>query len=683
MNKILKRLVSGFTSLSMCAACMMSIPVKAEEYEGVEMQATNRTLSVDFMGKGVTPADTSPGKAGFSKNDVDLTNPLEFWVGVGVEKVNDLQLFSNGIYSLDIAFEYNPNYIKPYWDKSTASTTEEQSWNDELVKGNLSGTGDSSAWWNDTQYEITSVRETDIDTTLNDRENSTEAVQRANDGWKMCYVGVTFKGSQSSLLRFNGLTDDTKQYLLKLPFVLLDAPDETAADPNPTVLSMVRGGDTFAIGSGSDGMTPYASWFATTHPAPDDTNLKNLFDFSGDISLFGTNDAIDDIVAVAPGKIPSEPDATPEPGATPTPDEEHKLSSSKDLTLDGFKAETKTYYVSVPNETEQIRMDVSSAEKPTITANSASVNVTSSGNKKYSSDLFDLNELDKTVNDGYNNTVTITAGGTTYTVYIRRLLKPKITLNYGNSPYGEIMKASNIADSDKQKAKDAFDANNKYDANYLPNDVASKKRIVYTLNAWGKSTDPEVNMDRNDYALFVYEQTDFKDPGYIATDSLGEQYDATQVKREIEVCRLSGGNISENVSAKNFETYTIVNEPSDYLFTQITSKSKKFIRPDIYDLKYSFYDSAADETVECVRKIIIIPKMSDTNIDGAVNTNDIAYVKIASQGGTIVATSVPERIKNLFLNRVFDGNYDTAINTNDIAYVKLAAQGKVLEPFYR
>ena len=85
-------------------------------------------------------------------------------------------------------------------------------------------------------------------------------------------------------------------------------------------------------------------------------------------------------------------------------------------------------------------MDVSSSEKPTVTVNSASVNVTASDAKKYSSDLFDLAELDKTVNDGYNNTVTITAGGTTYTVYIRRLLKPKITLNYGNSPYGEIMK---------------------------------------------------------------------------------------------------------------------------------------------------------------------------------------------------------------------------------------------------
>ena len=476
MNKILKRLVSGFTSLSMCAVCMISIPATADEYENIETQATNRTLSVDFMGRGSTPNDASPGKAGFSKDDVNLTNPLEFWVGIGVENVNDLPLFTDGVYSLDVAFEYNPNYVKPYWDKTTASSTAEQSWNDELVKGNLSSTGDSSAWWDDTQYEITSVRECDIDTALSDRENSTEANQRALDGWKMCYVGVVFKGN--SLLRFKDLASNSKQYLLKLPFVLLSAPDETAADQNPTVLSMVRGGDTFAIGSGSDGTNPYASWFATTHPAPDDTNLKNLFDFSGDISLFGTNDAIDNIVAVKPGETPSDP------GATPSPDTTYYLSSDKTLQEDKFKAETKTYYVSVPNETEQIRMDVSSSEKPTVTVNSASVNVTASDAKKYSSDLFDLAELDKTVNDGYNNTVTITAGGTTYTVYIRRLLKPKITLNYGNSPYGEIMKASNIADADKQAAKDAFDVKNKYDANYLPTEAKDKKNITYVTRAW-------------------------------------------------------------------------------------------------------------------------------------------------------------------------------------------------------
>ena len=113
MNKILKSLVSGFTSLSMCAVCMISIPATADEYEIIEKQATIITLYVDFIGKGSTQNAARTDKAGFSIDDVNLTNPLEFWVGIGVENVNDLPLFTDGVYSLDVAFEYDPNYVKP------------------------------------------------------------------------------------------------------------------------------------------------------------------------------------------------------------------------------------------------------------------------------------------------------------------------------------------------------------------------------------------------------------------------------------------------------------------------------------------------------------------------------------------------------------------------------------------
>ena len=674
MNKILKSLVSGFTSLSMCAVCMISIPATADEYENIETQATNRTLSVDFMGRGSTPNDASPGKAGFTKDDVNLTNPLEFWVGIGVENVNDLPLFTDGVYSLDVAFEYDPNYVKPYWDNTTASSTEEQSWNDELVKGNLSSTGDSSAWWDDTQYEITSVRECDIDTALNDRENSTEAAQRALDGWKMCYVGVVFKGD--SLLRFKDLASNSKQYLLKLPFVLLSAPDETAADQNPTVLSMVRGGDTFAIGSGSDGTNPYASWFATTHPAPDDTNLKNLFDFSGDISLFGTNDAIDNIVAVKPGETPSDP------GATPSPDTTYYLSSDKTLQEDKFKAETKTYYVSVPNETEQIRMDVSSSEKPTVTVNSASVNVTASDAKKYSSDLFDLAELDKTVNDGYNNTVTITAGGTTYTVYIRRLLKPKITLNYGNSPYGEIMKASNIADSDKQKAKDAFDANNKYDANYLPNGKSTK--VYYSSNAWGGSTDPKINLDRDETALFAFEYKGFEDPGFDAIDSLGNVVKKSDVTRTISVCVLPALDMKVTIIPSMFNTYSVDGDETHDVFTNANlTGSSKAIQPDIYKLEYSYTDNNLNEVVTETRNVVILPALGDVNLDNQISVGDMVPIKnYTANVFSAVDSTVKKETYNLVVYRVMDTNFDATISVGDMVPIKNSTANIKLDSYY-
>ena len=214
--------------------------------------------------------------------------------------------------------------------------------------------------------------------------------------------------------------------------------------------------------------------------------------------------------------------------------------------------------------------------------------------------------MDKTVNDGYNNTVTITAGGTTYTVYIRRLLKPKITLNYGNSPYGEIMKASNIADADKQAAKDAFDVKNKYDANYLPTEAKDKKNITYVTRAWvdiknldsmttaEKETiqNPDINMDRNDYAIFVYNDKYFRDPGFIAIDSEGNAVD--NVDRSITINRMSKEQLAglNDVNQISYDI-TIPNQPSDYLITEVTKPydysdaTRKRVRPDIYYMKYS------------------------------------------------------------------------------------------------
>ena len=96
--------------------------------------------------------------------------------------------------------------------------------------------------------------------------------------------------------------------------------------------------------------------------------------------------------------------------------------------------------------------------------------------------------MDKTVNDGYNNTVTITAGGTTYTVYIRRLLKPKIILNPGNSPYGLIQQddVNFPTQTDKDEAKKAFNdshtTNKKFAAGKIP--TGGQTTIAYTTVAW-------------------------------------------------------------------------------------------------------------------------------------------------------------------------------------------------------
>lgn len=661
MNKIVKGLVSEITLLSMLAIFAMGFPNIADADNDIENQvSSNRNLSVDFLGRGATPSDTSSGKANLTSED----KGKEFWVGVSVDKVNDLELFTDGVYSVDLAFEYNPTYIKPYWD-----TTSEQSWNDELIKGNLTDSqlADTSAWWGESQYEIVSVSEADIDLDLNDRENSTEAAKRAEAGWRMCYVGVLFKGDSFDSARFKSLESDGKQYLLKLPFVLVSTPeDNESTDLNPTVLSLIKGRDTFAIGSGSDGTNPHASWFATTNPSPDDTNLKNLFDFTGDISLFASNETITDIVAVK--SVTSDDD-----------DGTIDLSSTKDLERDGFKAETQTYYVSVSNEVDKLSLDITSSEKPTVTVNDKDVSVTYSGDKKYSTAEFDIAELNSK-DDDYNNVAYVSVGNTKYTIYIRRLLKPKIVLNYGNSPYGEIMNADNIAPEDKQAAKDEFNVGNKFTSKYCPTECNSS--IVYVPYAWNTDKDSktipvssDINMDRNDYAIFIYNKEEFVDPGFTAYDSVGNQVPYKDVTRQMTLKVMSGLGAANAKDSAVTEDDSIINVPGEISQYRFTKLSDKLIRPDIYDLNYSFTDPVTGEKETFTRKVVLLWELGDADFSAVFNGGDATEMNKIVKGISKPLDGITGVTTCLYYYRILDIDRSKVFNGGDATETNKVVKG--------
>ena len=296
------------------------------------------------------------------------------------------------------------------------------------------------------------------------------------------------------------------------------------------------------------------------------------------------------------------------------------------------------------------------------------------------------------------NTITITTkAGTdndaptlTYTFHVQQLVTPKITLNYGNSPVGEIMKADNISVSDKLEAINKFSEKNTFknlDSKYIPTKANIKN--AYTLNAWNGETDSDKNMDRNPYAIFVYEQSEFKDTGFEAYDSLGNKVSDSEVTRTIKVSRYKTANginaavaDETKVYGKNAtDTDLAAITANDAVLTGITSKGLQFIRPDVYTMTYEFTDFDGQKVTE-TRNIVVLPLLGDTNIDGSRNTNDITFVKLQAQGSDVVNSTVPTSAANLFIWRVFDGNFDTAINSNDITYVKLSAQGKYLDPFY-
>ena len=303
---------------------------------------------------GGLPDDTGKPNGNLDENNIGD----KFWVGVAVDKSHDLPLFTLGIHSLEIAFEYDPDFLEPY----TTTNVPEDDWQEQLKQGNFSNSN-NSLWWNENQYEIISVTDTKLDTT-NDREDKGLLSDREN--WRMCTVCVIFNPkddlSGAAGKRFKDLTEETKQYLLKLPFKLKKAPADTDADQNPTVLSLVRGPETLDIGSGDNGTEEYSSWEATVTDPSDAENMKTLFNFNGDVKLFGEAASISDIVPVKP-KTGEE-----------TEDTIYTLSQSNQLQLEGFNPVNNEYYLSVPNETEKLRLDITSSSMPTVTVNGSGVN---------------------------------------------------------------------------------------------------------------------------------------------------------------------------------------------------------------------------------------------------------------------------------------------------------------------
>lgn len=718
MNRTMKKIISVITMLSMYAAIIGVIPVLATnsvsnggsgarddpylistaEDEG---EATIRNLYVDFMGVGDSPG---AGKKSGNLNSTNINNT--FWVGVAVDKVNDLNLFTEGIYSLELAFEYDPNFVRPDIKDSSGSTTgtdieKDDRWNAKIAGVNIGSETDKI--WN-SNYTSIAVYDTDIDPNT-DRANKDLLTERQN--WKMCTVSITLTEQDVENLSFKGLSSPDKQYLLKLPFTLVGAPAEGSADPNPIVLSLIRGPETFDIGSGSNGEFPNAKWNETENQGALN-NLKTYFSFAGDVRLFGESTSIEDITPfrMVP-KLDDDGNQIEENGEIVKVEEEYKLSYDNTLSEEDFNPEVDTYYLSISNDPNNLQLRIKTDSQPYIYLNGSTTPiVTSSVTGGFVTAEIPLRELDVSTKDqdnGFNNTISIrddpSATDSLYTIYVRRLLKPKIELNYGNSPYGEIMKTE-WSTEDKIKAKEAFDKDNKYGENdngtLLIPPQAIDKTQQYDRRAWidtaatniaditveelEKLKDPNVNIDRNETAIFIYNGEPFVDPGFKATNSLGDSI--TIVDRTITVQRIKSRgswDVIADSALQGAETIDILGQPSNALITDVTreivtelingkivEKQETLpIRPDIYEMIYSFNDTN-EGLVEIKRKVVVLQPEGDGNFSFTFNDNDFipinAWMLNRSQFSDKIISDTARRI---YVFKTLDLNGSETVNDND------------------
>ena len=203
---------------------------------------------------------------------------------------------------------------------------------------------------------------------------------------------------------------------------------------------------------------------------------------------------------------------------------------------------------------------------------------------------------------------------------------------------------------------------------YLSITVDVKDLDGITAAEQAKLVDPDINIDRNDYAIFIYNGRTFVDPGFTATDSEGKP--VTNLTRKITVSRMQVQQIAGlyDVNQKE-EPITIPDKPSNYTITEITKKynyqdpSSFRIRPDVYTMEYSFNDPNQG-TITVERKVVVLQDRGDTYCADLINDSSVnpvyVYLKNSSTFDAITGTA-----HNIYLYRILDTDASNLINDSD------------------
>lgn len=366
----------------------------------------------------------------------------------------------------------------------------------------------------------------------------------------------------------------------------------------------------------------------------------------------------------------------------------------KDWNIVEFDPVTREYYVAVSNDIEKVKLHFKlreEAEKATLTLTNehGSVTDTFSSPIKASEDDYYISEeiplesptenkvvLGITLEDRENHPDE-DEQTRYYTIHIYRKVKASelMTFNYGNSPYGMIMRDIALTDEQRDAYKSEFTKNGyKFTFGNTPAgaDVGSK----YSPKAW-----KTVNYDLDPVAMFVINTEEFTDPGYTSVkNSLGQPVADENISKSIKVNVLAETDVSlQNGSSEDF--IYITSEKIDLPANgQIANIINKRIRPDRYEFTYSFKDF--DGTIAEVSKpIIILSSIGDITIDGAANKTDVS--RILHRFTTDIANdyNVDDAYGSgglLFKYRVCDVNKDGYFNAIDANNIR-AGQ---LKPFY-
>lgn len=366
--------------------------------------------------------------------------------------------------------------------------------------------------------------------------------------------------------------------------------------------------------------------------------------------------------------------------------------NDKDWKTITFDPVTREYFVVVANDVEKVKLwfkviaTAESADKKLAHTYDTTTDTININNKDSTDMYYKSDESSALVLSPKENLLTLTLTSDTdstvtkdYKIHVYRKVKPEDTIkfNYGNSPYGLIMSDSAIvSDTDKNQAKSDFVSNGyKFTAANAPDGATAG--VYYRPEAWISNN----NKDLSETALFVTDKSSIIDPGYSSIqNSIGGTVDTSTITRTIKVRVLNASGSSQNGSSDDF---SMVNNDDTVIKLSasgpITELKDLRIRPDCYELTYSFKDFDGT-TTSVSRPIIILSPLGDVNISGTTDNDD--KQRILDRFKTDLANNhnVKDYDTGGRLNkfRICDVNKDGSVNAVDANYIRAGT----LVPFY-
>ncbi len=254
------------------------------------------------------------------------------------------------------------------------------------------------------------------------------------------------------------------------------------------------------------------------------------------------------------------------------------------------------------------------------------------------------------------------------------------TFEYGNSPYGLIMRDDSLSADDKREYKESFDNNkNSFIDGKVPS--GGTAGIRYREDAWGEKGKVTKNYDKDENALFIYSGENFTDPGLKDVKKTdGSAVQQNEVTRRITVDVIDPGTYGSLHDQFKSCASRVIQLGMGYDKKEMSELSALIIRPGVYQMEYEYEDAPGHTTI-AVRPVIVLSKLGDVNLSKTTDTDDAKCIYDRYKK-RMPYERLGEYVANarLYKYRVCDVNGDGNVNAVDAH--KIEKSSNSLKQYY-